>query len=529
MKKSNSFTSTLISLSGLLIIGTACQSVSSPESDQALLAVDFRDSREVDPTNRSWSYMPDQLPGTGIRPTPHREVQGVRKALVRSLQEEPLWPEGSLQITRNETEQGIHRTFPESVPFNPDEEILLLRTTTFADATTGGTNSIAVRLWVQSGLGPNEHRERVELSTHFNHHERGSRQVYPNAYYVRDGWETWAMPEGTNSRRAGVYYLLGAEPRNDEIRGSEAVEKGFYWTWDGLHWPSGWEAPLGGALYEPPDDEDDSFQGTGLYTTTAIYRQTEQRLSKDPHSFATSVDIRAPRSEGRVMLESPLPREIDEVRLILRSQTPPEGRDWTLPKQPLLEEPLLGVVKAEALVLPRADINLDGKVDFKDWSVLLKNQSRQDALHHHGDLTGNQQVDLRDAFFLAARLPIKGPPQSQAALEDWQAWTNDRNEVYLQVPAGGKVYGWMVKSEGNDLSRFSVTGLFGDKSFSYGDEQQVGEVNLTTPFRNTGTQTKAVKLGQLQKENEWSGKMKVQTNLGTPATTLPLRKKSQGN
>ncbi|MCC5789886.1 MAG: hypothetical protein JJT75_09635, partial [Opitutales bacterium] len=513
-----------LALSGIfLLCAKACTTAASPEKEAILLEADFRNPDLMTEAERSWKFLPDPLPGTGIRQTPHRAAQGVPQALVRSLNEEPLWPDGSLQITRNEVEQGLHRIFPEAISFDPKEEILLMRTTTFADATTGGTNSIAVRLWIQSGLGANEHRERMALSTQFNHHQRGSRQVYPNAYMVRDGWEAWAMPEGTNSRRAGIYYRLGTEPRNEEIRGAEAVAKGYYWTWEGLDWPIGWQPPLGGALYAPPANDEAPFRGDGLYTTTALFRQSDQALSTDPHRFATEVDIQAPRHEGRISLKAPLPRKIEEVRLILRSQTPAEGRDWVHPNpENPLEDPLLGVADVTAQILSRADVNLDGTVDLEDWHTMVANHEQRPALHYHGDVTGNGEVGLSDAFFLAARLP-RQTDKAPAVLEDWQALLGEEGEIFLQVPVGGKVYGWKIVAPSGTLPPLHEGTLLGEDSLRQTNEQQIGEANLAKPFQGDGDSPGKRKLGRLSSSSETSDlQIKVQPGLGVPALTLPL-------
>ena len=529
MKTSSSILSLSTLFGALLLAGSGCQTIAEPEKDSVLLQADFRDPDLRQESDPSWDFLPNRLPGTGIRPTPHREDQGVSQALVRSLQEAPLWPDGSLQITRNEVEQGIHRTFPEAVPFDPQEEILLMRTTTFADATTGGTNSIAVRLWVQSGFGPNEHRERMELSTHFNHHARGSRQVYPNAYYVRDGWETWAMPEGTNSRRAGVYYRLGSEPRNNEIRGRNAVARGFYWTWDGLRWPIGWEPPLGAALYEPPAGKNASFQGTGLYTTTALFRQTEQALPGDPRAFATAVDIIAPRSEGRVLLEAPLPRKIDEVRLILRSQTPSEDRDWVVPEsEDPISDPLLGVSEVTARLLSRADVNLDGTVDVRDWEVLRENQNRFPALHHHGDLIGDGIVGLGDAFFLARRLPADQKAQPVKNPEQWEALLDENNRLHLRIPSDGLLYGWKLVTNGEDLSDFEIENIFAESALRQMGPGIVGEMDVKTPWKNREADSRKILLGAFASSPERNQVILIiQARLGYPAISLPLQKISE--
>lgn len=527
MKISSSILSLSTLFGALLLAGSGCQTIAETEKDSVLLQADFRDPDLRQESHPSWDFLPNRLPGTGIRPTPHREDQGLSQALVRSLQEAPLWPDGSLQITRNEVEQGIHRTFPEAVPFDPQEEILLMRTTTFADATTGGTNSIAVRLWVQSGFGPNEHRERMELSTHFNHHPRGARQVYPNAYVVRDGWETWAMPEGTNGRRAGVYYLLGAEPRNDEIRSRQAVRQGFYWTWEGLRWPTGWESPLGGALYAPPSSPDQPFQGDGLYTTTAVFRQSDQPLPGFPHEYATSVDLIAPRTEGRITLESPLPRRIDEVRLILRSEKPSGDREWIRPEQDTeLDDPLLGVVEVQAQILSRADANMDGQVDLNDWDVLWRHQNRENALHHHGDLTGDGRVGLADAFYLAARLP-QSEQRSRVALEEWRAWVDAESQIHLQIPGNAKVYGWKVISAENPLPKANLESLLGELALTEINRDSLGEADLRNPYQNNRKKPLQVMLGSFSAgEDRGNFLVKIQADSGVPAITLPLEESS---
>lgn len=487
---------------------------------EVLVEADFRQG--VDALNASGLVMLDgALPGTGIRETPHRSGQEVPRALVRDLREAPLWPDGRLQITRNEVQQGAHRLFAPAVPLDPSEQVLVMRVTTFSDASTGGSNSVAVRLWVQEGLGPNHHRDRLELSTHFNPHPRGSRQVYPNAYTVRDGWETWAMPEGTNSRRAGIYYRLGAEGRNEEIRGPLAVPLGIYWTWDGLNWPKGWAPPLGGGLYEPPARDAAFFPGDGLYTTTAVWARSDRALAEDPHRFASRVDVLAPRSEGRIVLEAPLPAEIDEVRLLLRSERPGGDRDWLRAAGREQEDPLyLGVAEMHVALRSRADVNLDGAVDSRDWDLLRNHAGKAGALHVHGDVTGDGSVGLRDGFFLAARMPAGDdtaiPPEA------WRAYRDTAGHLRLRIPPGGRLYGWALKSPSLPLASSSMLSVYGDTALREQTDHLTGEMDLMHPVYNPGESALYLDLGALLGDEISGSTVRIQTRPGREALTLPV-------
>lgn len=486
-----------------------------------LLDVDFREGEDA-AAAAGLLPLEEGLPGTGLRTVPHRAGQGVPQALVRDLREQPLWQDGRLQIARNEVEQGMHRVFSPARPLDPAEEVLVMRSTTFSDASTGGTNSIGVRLWVQNGRGPNEHRERMELSTHFNLHARGSRQVYPNAYVVREGWETWAMPEGTNSRRAGIYYRLAAEGRNAEIRGADAVPLGFYWTWEGLDWPQGWRPPVGGGLYEPPARGADVFPGDGLYSVTAIWARSEQALAGQPHAFATRVDLLAPRGEGRVLLEAPLPPQVEEIRILLRSETPAAGRDWVRIEGLEKEDALfLGVADARVAIHPRADVNLDGQVDLDDWDVLRLHAGKAEALHIHGDLTGDGRVGLADAFFLAARLPA-GPRQNPISPEQWRAWRDAENRLVLHVPAGGRMYGWMLDAREPLHKADSFTDVFGEGALREISENRLGEINLRHPFSATEAQAVPLSSGPVLEGMAFPVTIRILTRPGAEALTLPV-------
>lgn len=494
-------------------------------SAKVLVEVSFREGEEA-VVGTGLVSLPGSLPGTGLRPTPHRADQGVPQALVRDLREEPQWPDGRLQIARNEVEQGMKRVFAPSVPFDPSEQVLVMRVTTFSDATTGGTNSIGVRLWVQHGLGPNEHRERMELSTHFNAHQRGSRQVYPNAYYVRDGWETWAMPEGTNSRRAGIYYRLGAEGRNEEIRGPQAVPQGYYWTWQGLQWPKGWTPPVGGGLYEPPPSDATHFPGNGLYTTTAVWARTERPLPGDPHRFSSRVDVMAPRGEGRVLLEAPLPEQIDEVRLILRSESPGEGRDWLMTAGRSDDDPLfLGVADMKVALLSRADVNLDGLVDQADWEILLQHAGKTDALHGHGDLTGDGRVGINDGFFLAARMAEQSSDQALPS-EQWRAWQDSSGQVHLRVPVGGQLYGWQMENRTDKFRPDHLQAVFSETAMREQTPQRIGEMDLRHPVRTEGEEVLDLNFGPILAGTDTILRMRIQAGLGQEAMILPIAPKT---
>ena len=487
---------------------------------RVLVDEDFRNGPDEIRTP-GWVMLADPLPGTGIRPVPARETLGVPHALVRSLREAPLWPDGRLQIARNEVGQGMHRVMDPPVPLNPAEEVLVMRMTTFADATTGGTNSIAVRLWVQSGPGPNDHRERMELSTHFNAHARGSRQVYPNAYTVRDGWETWAMPEGINSRRAGIYYRLAAEGRNEDIRSREAVDRGFYWTWQGLDWRRGWLPPLGGALYPPPEADGEPFPGGGIYTTTAVFARADVPLSFETHRFRTRVDVLAPRKSGRVVLDAPLPESVDEVRLLLRSETPGEGREWLYadPAHPP-EDPLLGVADVRAVILSRADVNLDGQVDADDWHIMRDHAGKTDALHTHGDVTGDGRVDLEDAFFLAARLRSELEADTPPA-EKWRAQRDEQGNLQIRIPPGGRLYGWQLQREDGPMQADGLTPLFTDEAMRIADPEQIGEMDLANPL-TAGEEGLTLSAGVLAAPETGRLYLRIQTAPGQSALRLPV-------
>lgn len=489
---------------------------------EVLLEVDFRQGKEALAAS-GLVALGDPLPGTGLVDVPHRAEQGVPRALARNLRDVPLWPDGRLQIARNEVQQGVHRVLDPSVPFDPAEQVLVTRMTTFSDASTGGTNSIGVRLWVQSGLGPNDHWERMELSTHFNMNPRGARQVYPNAYVVRDGWETWAMPEGTNSRRAGIYYRLAEQGLNQEIRGPLAVTRGYYWTWEGLDWPKGWASPLGGGLYAPPGRDERTFPGHGLYTVTAVWARSDSAIPGDPHRFSTRVDIRAPRAEGRVLLDAPLPERLDEVRLILRSEPPAEGRDWVLP--PGFDEAselFLGVADAWIALRSRADVNLDGSVDLDDWDLLRGHAGKSDALHLHGDLTGDGGVGLRDAFFLAARMKGNASADAVPPPEAWQATRDGEGRLVLHVPAGGRLYGWRVETKGEPLEAEALQPAFADTAMRETTPLYAGEVDLRHPVIADAGEMRRLNLGPLFSNPDSPARMVVLTQLGSEALTLPV-------
>lgn len=487
------------------------------EPFRILVEEDFRSGEIHAP---DWRPLPNPLPGTGLQPTPGRAAQGVPHALVRDLREAPLWPDGRLNIARNEVEQGMHQVWDPGILFDPAEALLVMRTTTFSDATTGGTNSIAVRLWVQRDTGPNLHKERMELSTHFNAHPRGSRQVYPNAYVVRDGWETWAMPEGNNSRRAGIYYRLAAEGRNEEIRGPLAVPLGHYWDWQGLDWPRGWTPPLGGGLFPPPPRDATVFPGGGLYTTTAIFVRTSEALPEFPHEFATRVDLLAPRHRGRITLLAPLPREINEIRLILRSETPPEGREWLLAEGADPAAPLwLGVADVRVWLTSRADVNLDGRVDLQDWEALRQGQDRDAPLHTDGDLLGSGSVDLADAFFLAARLPesdAERPPP-----EAWTARFAEDGTLRLHAPPQSRLYAWRLIPPEGDAIEAELLSEFGTGGLQRQGPGEVGAADLRNPWLSDRGSEKS--LARLPSPLRSGFRILLQPGPGVPAITLPVR------
>ncbi|TVR12840.1 MAG: hypothetical protein EA401_08300 [Planctomycetota bacterium] len=444
------------------------------------------------------------LPSTGVRELPHRQTT----ALVRDLTVQPEDADGGLNIAANEVGQGLKRTFAQGVPVDWAEQALVMRLRVFSDAALAGTNSIAVRLWAQNGFGPNQHHERMELSAHFNANPRGARQVYPNAYRVRDGWETWAMPEGTNSRRAGIYYRLGAEGRRDEIRGGNAVPRGHYWTWEGLDWPKGWASPLGGGLYNP---EDLPAALEGSYTLTAIFRRDAEAVSDLPFAFATAVDVQVPGGDGRVHLDTPMPERIQEVRLILRSEIPNPEHGWpaqiTLPEG---QSPQLGVEQASVRLLPRADANMDGLVDGRDWQLLREHFGREDdALHYHGDAIGDGRVNLDDAF-LMARQWSNADTWNDPDPSQWWAEIDAAGHLRLHLPAGSQVLAWQLVDAPDD---WQPPQLLGDGAA----RGAAGEANLVEPLRIV--EATSLNLGVMPESVERL-RLRLQTHRGQSALTL---------
>lgn len=483
---------------------------------------------------RTWSGTPQtpgvrmletNLPTTTVQDTPPRVTQGVPRAFVRALPVEPQWEDGRLNIAVNEVGQGLHRVFADPVPFDHTTHALVMRMTTFTDAALAGTNSIAVRLWAQRGQGPNHHRERMELSTHFNAHARGARQIYPNAYHVRDGYETWAMPEGTNARRAGIYYRLGAEGRNDEIRGGGAVPKAYYWTWKGLEWPKGWASPVGGGMYEPTREADALSDRIGghVYTTTAVYRRAQATLTDDPNRFATQVDVQGARASGRVLLQAPLPPVIEELCLLLRSELTPEGQTWfALAKHADGGVPLLGVADVHVSLVPRADATLDGVVDAADWHLLREHAGRTYALHMHGDASGDGVVGLDDVFVMARQWSAaSGGADPDPTL--WQASVDASGVVTVHLPAGSALHAWeivLIDPEAEEITADTDL-LPWEDAVAFRSPRRVGMANLVEPYR-VGEAAVDVPLLTLPGLQAWQAQLRIQTALGVEARRLPV-------
>lgn len=495
----------------------------------------------VDEDFRTWDgsakphgleMLPRNLPTTLVRDTPHRAEQGVPRAFTRDLTVEPQFDDGLFNITLSEVEQGANRIFKTPVPFDHDTQALVMRMTTFTDALLQSTNSTAVRLWVQRGQGYNYYHERLELANYFNANPRGNRQVHPTGYFAVDNYETWALPEGTNRRRTGIYHRIAAEGRNDEIRGGRNQIAGYYWTWRGLDWRMGWENPVGGAMYEPSDVPEELAERIGeqVFTTTVVARRQDTALEGFPTRFATQVDVQAPRTSGRIVLQSPLPRAIGEIRLILRSEVPAEGKTWyAISKHVEDNPPVVGVADVHVSLVPRADATLDGIVDEADWNVLRENAGTTDAIHQQGDANGDGVVDLEDAFWMAR--------QWSAALDDgdpdptlWQSWTDADGVVKVRVPAGTALYAWqliLVKPEGDKIPvaddlPADITPLMEDEgAMVVRTSRSVGMANLVAPFE-AGEEDVDLSLVSLPDLKAWQALLRVQTTLGSQARIMPV-------
>ncbi len=527
----------LIGLVAAVVVAAVVGCAEAPETPRSVSLVNEDFTRWTGrPATPGLEILTAEMPGTGVRDVPARAQQGVPTALVRNLAEVPRLPDDRLDIYRNEVAQGARRRFDAGVPFDHSEQALVIRTTSFCDAALTGTNSLAVRVWVQSGFGPNEHRERMELSTHFNAHARGSRQVYPNAYMVRDGWETWAMPEGTNGRRAGIYYRMAEQGRNEVIRGPEAVLRGYYWTWADLHWPAGWEEPLGGAMYEPMDIDDEGAAeelgkalGEEAFAVTAVFRRGDESLADltgRDEDVDTLVDVDAPRHTGRVPLRVALPSQIDEVRILLRGDEPPE-RGWAaLAPHADEEEVLLGVADVRVDLVPLADATLDGKVDECDWRVLREHFGRaDDALMFHGDATGDGRVGMDDVMVMVRQWssPDSPPP---ADLTDLQAKVGPQDgHLRVHLPADVPLYAFDLRAVGsakpllgNELRR-----VFGDESVSELDEARIGAARLDSPMVEASSEPRTVDLGAVIPADEASDRDAFHITLAVSRGREPVR------
>lgn len=445
---------------GLALALTAC---ATPEAESRILVdEDFREwtGQFNDPRMR---MLETNLASTGVEPTPHREGQGVPQALVRNMAKAPRFEDGTLNIYRNEVGQGSIRRFERHAPrFDPDRHVVFIEQITFADAALSGTNSIGTRIWVQQGDGPNDHETRLSLSSHFNTHGQGSRQLYPAIYHVHEGTETWSMPEGNNDRRAGRFYRLAAEGRNEELHGEEAVERGIYWDWQNLEWPLGWAEPLGGALYEPDDEADAiaSQLNDDVFAATAIFRRGDERIDTTGDGEAdvwnTHVEIEAPRTAGRLALQGPLPRQIDEVRLLLRSDAVDDPEDWdALSPDAEPDRPLLGIARARIGITRKADFDLSGHVDGDDYAILRQHFGKDEgALMFHGDATGDGRVDIDDYFMLIEQWqePLDESDRDTDGDEaQWHVEINrDSGEVRL-VPRSpeAQLLGFDIEAEGD--------------------------------------------------------------------------------
>ncbi len=442
-------------LPAAVLILTAC-AAPGPET-QIFIDEDLRDGtgRFNDPQMR---LLETSLPSTGVKATPHRAQQGVPMALVRNMAEQPTFADGRLNIYANEVGQGAIRRFEDRPPrFDHEKKVLFIEQITFADAARSGTNTVGIRIWVQQGDGANEHEKRLVLSSHFNTHAAGSRQLWPTLYHVHEGRERWTMPEGTISRRAGLFYRLAAEGRNEELHGERAVERGIYWDWAGLDWPRGWAPPIGQALYEAGEDRSAIAQrlGANVFHATAIFRRGPQRVDStgdgEGDAWNTLVELIGPATAGRIALDGPLPERIDEVRLLLRS-VPPENPDEWEAMAPGIDpqSPLLGIARVRIGITRPADFTLSGTVEAADYRRLREHFGREDgALMIHGDADGDGRVDIDDFFALITQwqghLPAEPAPPAH-----WHVQVNrDSGEVRL-IPdrPEAQLLGFDLQAEG---------------------------------------------------------------------------------
>lgn len=396
------------------------------------------------------------LPRTGLAEVPHRAGAGAGRALVRYPADEPQWPDGRLNIYANEVGQGMVRFFDRPRRLDPVTEVLFIEQETFADLALPGTNQLGTRVWIQHGRGPIGHRERVELSTHFTSHVRGSRQLWPTMYFVRDGRETWAMPEGAISRAAYHFYALAAEGRNEELHGPQAREQGIYWTWEGLTWPRGWAPPVGGGLFEPSENPVEVAERIAgkPFAVRAVYRQGGQPLDTDgdgeADSMTTLVEVEGPRHAGRISIQAPLPAQIDEVRLLLRSQRPADGDERVARVTGVdASDAVLGFARIRVGITRAADFNLDGRVDEGDFEVLARHFGKaEDARLTQGDATADGRVGIDDLFRLLELW--QGTVAGRAGRGQWQALVDRESGhvVLVNRSAAGRT----------PLLAFSVTG-----------------------------------------------------------------------
>ena len=196
---------------------------------------------------------------------------------------------------------------------------------------------------------------------------------------------------------------------------------GFYWTWEGLSWAKGWEAPLGGGLYGPPARDAEIFPGDDLYT---------------------------------------------------------------------------------------------------DWDVLLSHAGKEEALHVHGDLTGDGRSGIADAFFLAARLI--SPMEDISAPELWRAWRDPEGRLMIHIPADGRLYAWIMDVREPLPEAAVIHPVFGVGFLTESGEKRLGKANLRHPLYAKNGASRELELARISFADNAQHILRIQTSLGAEAMTLPI-------
>ena len=126
------------------------------------------------------------------------------------------------------------------------------------------------------------------------------------------------------------------------------------------------------------------FDGDGLADIAGIHRATVQW-----HRNALE-------SAGPLVT----PIDIDRIHRELRGEGSDERNDWN--DDGSVSPADVDFLLAEELDTVRADINLDGQVDFVDFAILAGEFGKQNALWADGDINGDGSVDFKDFLTLSA-------------------------------------------------------------------------------------------------------------------------------